>query len=134
MTFLQRSPLSADTLASLAALRRRPLAQPFAVPNVRTWERGTGGDREQVFSLLLQELALETGGPVPTFPRSQIEIDTDAWAERAAVLEYDGGLPRATAERAALSLLLLDQMDDPSTAAGNLDRVLRELDRRQVGG
>ncbi|MBY0260620.1 MAG: hypothetical protein K2X24_23810, partial [Methylobacterium sp.] len=58
------------------------------------------------------------------FPRSQREICPDAYEERAAILEYEGGLPRAEAERVALSLLLLDQMDSPNTQVGNLDREL----------
>lgn len=38
-------------------------------------------------------------------PRDWPEVRRDAWEERAAIMEYDGGLPREEAEAEAWRLL-----------------------------
>lgn len=37
------------------------------------------------------------------------EVDREAFEERAAIMEYDGGLPRREAERRALALVQADR-------------------------
>lgn len=53
------------------------------------------------------------------------EIDREAFEERAAIMEFDGGLPRGEAERmAARALLATGKMTDPLDTAGQLPLVL----------
>lgn len=108
------STLSGDTLASLAALGRR-VGRPCS-PVPRAPDRGPAADPTMAG---------------PALSGSRRLVCPDAWAERAAILEYDGGLPRVEAERMALSLLLLERTDGPSTQADRLDRELTTLDTRR---
>jgi hypothetical protein len=60
--------------------------------------------------------SVATGEPETAFSAAALSWDDDlqaAFEERAAVLEYDGGWPRAEAERAALAIVRARLMDDP---------------------
>lgn len=51
---------------------------------------------------------LDASTPVPVFVLNALGSNPDAleeWVERAGIMEYDGGLPREEAERAALHIL-----------------------------
>lgn len=47
------------------------------------------------------------------------ESDREAFEERAAIMEYDGGLPRREAERRALALLQADRRARSQSADGD---------------
>lgn len=124
--------LSESTLASLAALDRAARQSPAAsshYPRSGTTFRPKVGTE---FPSTDQAVETDRTGSVPTFPCSHSEVCLNAWEERAAILEFDGGLPRPTAERVALSLLLLEEMDSSSTQVGNLERELTALDRLRL--
>jgi hypothetical protein len=47
-------------------------------------------------------------------------LDKEAWEERAAIMEFDGGLPREEAERRATALLLQPLYDPPALASASV--------------
>lgn len=60
--------------------------------------------------------SVATGEPETAFSAAALSWDDDlqaAFEERVAVLVYDGGWPRAEAERAALAIVRARLMDDP---------------------
>lgn len=48
---------------------------------------------------------------------SRVDAARDAWRERAAIMEYDGGLPRSQAETEAWSLVALEFGTETADAA-----------------
>jgi len=59
-------------------------------------------DRAQIWTRTPgSEIGLEVLGAVALWPQDLRE----AWGERAAIMEYDGGLPRPAAERRAYEIV-----------------------------
>ena len=54
-------------------------------------------------------------------------VEPDDWQERAAIMEYDGGLPREAAERFARELAALGPQPSPEALAA-LDARLQAMD------
>lgn len=76
---------------------------------------------------LLGDLAASLGVAIA---RPLGEASDDDWSERAAIMEYDGGLPREAAVRFARELAALGPEPSPEALAG-LDRRLRALEPGQ---
>lgn len=115
------SPLSPGTLAGLAALGR---SEVRACSHSR--EVGTRRPQkwEQSFPVCNQLLRMKNPGPVPVFPCSQRENCRDAWEERAAILEFDGGWSRRDAEGIAARLCTLSLRGKDEFEAGRVDKML----------
>lgn len=82
---------------------------------------------------LLGALAASLGGEVEARLGS-VEAqpaDPDDWSERAAIMEYDGGLPREAAEAFARELATLGPQPSPKALAA-LDARLQAMDARRA--
>ncbi|QCI68854.1 hypothetical protein [Phreatobacter stygius] len=62
--------------------------------------------------------------------RSTPATDDEAFAERAAIMEFDGGLPRTLAERFARALVALGPAPNP-TAIADIDRQILDGEQRR---
>jgi hypothetical protein len=78
---------------------------------------------------LLGALAASVGNGVEA--RLGGAADADDWSERAAIMEFDGGLPRAAAERLAREFSALGPAPSPSALAV-LDAQLLAMDMRRL--
>jgi hypothetical protein len=113
---------AADALAVEVQSRRRQLFGDIGWPEVRGTRRQLGelmdrfdnrwsacdlaGLRQAADELLGLLLPAAAGDQVPVAPADLPADWHDAWGERAAVREYDGGLPRQQAEALALADIL----------------------------
>ena len=64
-------------------------------------------------------------------PLHNVVADPDDWRERAAIMEYDGGLPREAAERLAREFAALGPLPSPGALAA-LDKQLQAIDARRA--
>jgi hypothetical protein len=78
---------------------------------------------------LLGALAASVGNAIES--RLGDGVEPDDWQERAAIMEHDGGLPRAAAEAFARELAALGPAPSPEALAA-LDARLRAMDARRV--
>ena len=77
---------------------------------------------------LLGALSASMGSPIEA--RLGSVADPDDWQERAAIMEYDGGLPREVAERFARELAAMVPASSPGALAA-IDAQLWALDARR---
>lgn len=99
------------------------------------WQEGTPADWTDAYLLAVGELLYGDGRMVNRLGRrysaacapTGVALDADvgpldkeAWEERAAIMEFDGGLPREEAERRATALLLQPLYDPPALASASV--------------
>lgn len=77
---------------------------------------------------LLGALAASMGSAIEA--RLGSAANPDDWQERAAIMEYDGGLPREVAERLARELAAMEPASSPEALAA-IDAQLCALDARR---
>lgn len=99
-------------------------AQPVAIPATAATEQGDKGALSQLSQGVAGEQVRHEGGQVSQL--SQLsqpfgagahgsDDDREAFEERAAIMEFDGGMTRAEAERAATALMMLSDRYAPTS-------------------
>lgn len=121
--------LSPSTLAGLALLGSLPAVRRHAPLPPSNGDAGRPqiplGDKADISPGNIRGLV---NGSIQLRPKLD---HSDTWSERAAIIEHEGGHPRAVAERLATLLLLMDETDGASPEWRALDRELVLLDRRR---